>query len=177
MSRDAYILVGAVAGAFGVKGEVRIKPFTADPEGLFAYAPFTDEHGDVVLRVKAWRPIKDGFAAFVEEAATREDAQALKSLRLHVARDRLPATDDDEFYHADLIGLAVKDLEGRPLGEVRSVQNYGAADLLEIWKTPGVAEIWFLPFTKAAAPHVDLAKGEIVADPPEGLMPEAASPA
>ncbi|MCG8440762.1 MAG: ribosome maturation factor RimM [Caulobacterales bacterium] len=162
-----YVLLGAVAGAFGVRGEVRIKSFTAAPQELFAYGPFTDEAGRVVLTVRRWRPIKDGFAAVCAEVPTREAAAALKSTRLHAPRERLPALPEDEFYHADLIGLAVKTLDGAPLGEVRAVHDFGSGDLLEVWRTPGVAGAWYLPFTRRAVPHVDVAAGEIIADPPE----------
>ncbi len=171
-STDQYICIGAVAGAFGVRGEVRVKSFTETPDDIFDYAPFLDEAGAVVLSVVSWRPIKDGFAVFCDEAASREDAEAMKSVRLHAARARLPAPDEEEFYHADLIGMAVKRLDGRDLGLVRAVQNYGAGDLLEVHETPGAKGSWFLPFTKAAAPHVDLAKREVIADPPEGVAPE-----
>ena len=172
MSASAdLICVGAVAGAFGVKGEVRIKSFTDDPAALFDLGPLLDETGAVVLTVTRWRAHGDGFAAFAKEVASREAAIALKSTRLYASRARLPATEEDEFYHADLIGLGVVGLDGRELGEVRAVPNYGASDLLEIWKTPGVKGPWLLPFTKAAVPHVDLAKREIVADPPEGSLP------
>jgi 16S rRNA processing protein RimM len=171
VSRDDLVCVGAVAGAFGVRGEVRLKPFTDDPETLFALGPLLDEKGAPALTIIRSRAIKDGYAAFAKEIASREAAEALKSTRLYVPRDRLPATEEDEFYHADLIGLRVVSLAGESLGEVRSVQNYGASDLLEIWKTPGVRQPWLIAFTKEAVPHVDLAKGEVVIDPPEGAWP------
>jgi 16S rRNA processing protein RimM len=167
------VCVGAIAGAFGVRGEVRIKPFTTEPEAIFGLGPLLDEAGQICLTIKRWRAIKDGFAAFTEEIPTREDAEAMKSTRLYIPRDRLPAVAADEFYHADLIGLPVKALDGTPLGEVRTVQNYGATDLLEIWKTPGVRQPWMLPFTREMVPHVDLEKGEVIVDPPEDMMPEA----
>jgi 16S rRNA processing protein RimM len=173
MTRPDLVCVGAIAGAFGVKGEVRLKPFTAEPETLFKLGPLLDEAGVVRLTITRWRAVTDGYAAFAKEVATREEAAALKSTRLYVPRERLPLTEEDEFYHADLVGLRVVSLAGAPLGEVRSVQNYGASDLLEIWKTPGVRQPWLIAFTKEAVPHVDLAKGEVVVDPPEGVGPEA----
>lgn len=169
--KSKYVCVGAVAGAFGVRGEVRVKSFTETPEDVFDYAPFVDEAGAVVLTIASWRHVKDGFAAYAEEVASREEAMALKSLRLYAPRARLPETEDDEFYHADLIGLPVKTLAGEPLGQVKAVVNYGASDLLEIWRTPGVKGAWLLPFTAEAVPHVDLGAGEIIADPPPGTAP------
>jgi 16S rRNA processing protein RimM len=169
--RDDLVCVGAVAGAFGVKGELRLKSFTSEPETLFELGPMLDERGDVFLTLGRWRVIPDGYAAFAKEAPTREAAMALASRRLYVTRATLPETEEDEFYHADLIGLRVVSLQGADLGEIRSVQNYGASDLLEIWKTPGVRQPWMLPFTREAVPHVDLAQGVVTVDPPEGMLP------
>ncbi len=169
--RDDLVCVGAIAGAFGVRGELRLKSFTDDPETLLDLGPLLDETGAPWLTITRSRVINDGFAVFAKEVATREAAEALKSKRLYVTRDMLPKTDEDEFYHADLVGLRVVSLTGEPLGEVRSVQNYGASDLLEIWKTPDVRQPWMLPFSKQAVPYVDLAKGELVADIPEGMGP------
>lgn len=169
------LCVGAIAGAFGVRGELRLKSFTADPETLLDLGVLLDESGAPLLTITRSRVINEGFAVFAKEVTTREAAEALKSRRLHVTRDQLPDTDEDEFYHADLVGLRVVSLAGEPLGEVRSVQNYGATDLLEIWKTPNVRQPWMLPFTKAAVPHVDIVRRELVADIPEGMGPESAA--
>lgn len=165
------VLVGAVAGAFGVRGEVRIKSFTATPEDIFDYAPFRDDAGAPVLTVQSWKHLKDGFAAYTEEITSREEAASYKSVRLYARRDVLPQLNDDEFYHADLIGMAVRDLANAPLGVVKAVHNFGADDLLEVFKTPGHKQSWYLPFTKAATPHIDLKKREIIADPAPELLP------
>ncbi len=83
----------------------------------------------------------------------------------------MPNLPDDEFYHADLIGLVVLDTGGTELGRVKAVLNHGAGDLLEIsGKESG--EPVLLPFTEAAVPTVDLKSGRIIADPPDGLLPE-----
>ncbi|WP_037372073.1 ribosome maturation factor RimM [Salipiger mucosus] len=163
------ICVGAIAGAYGVQGEVRLKSFTADPEAIADYVPLTDEDGTRSFEVQIVRPIKSGFAARLSEVRTKEDADALKGVRLFAPRDRLPALPDDEFYHADLIGLAVHDTGGALLGHVAAVHNHGATDLLEL-RLPGSSRTVLLPFTHAAVPTVDLTAGRIVADPPEGLM-------
>ena len=162
------VCVGAVAGAFGVRGEVRLKSFTAEPEAIADYSPLTAEDGrSFDLRIT--RPIKGGFAARLSGVATKEAADALRGLRLYVPRERLPALPDDEFYHADLIGLDGVDTGGAPLGQVRAVVNYGAEDLIEV-HAPGRSATVLLPFTRASVPTVDLAARRIVADPPEGLF-------
>lgn len=168
--RDDLIVLGAVAGAFGVRGEVRLKSFTAQPEDLFDYSPFLDAAGRVALTVESWRHVKNGFAAYTAEVTSREEAEALKSLRLHAPRARLPGLEVDEFYHADLLGLAVQSLAGADLGQVKAVLDFGSGDVLEIHRTPGVKGSWFLPFTLDAAPHVDLEKRVIVADPPPEII-------
>jgi 16S rRNA processing protein RimM len=164
------ILVGAIVGAHGVRGEVKVKAFTAAPENVCAYGPLLNEAGKVVLTPKNWRPLKDALGVTAPESATREAAEALKGTGLYVARDALPAPDDDEYYAVDLIGCAVQGLGGEALGVVKAVTDFGAGDLLEIDKD-GV--LWRMPFTNENAPHVDLKTRVIVADPPEGLLPEA----
>ncbi|CUI00361.1 ribosome maturation factor RimM [Leisingera aquaemixtae] len=163
------ICVGAVAGAFGVRGEVRLKSFCAIPEEIEDYSPLSNEDGSQSYSLMITRPIKNGFAARISGVETKEDADAIKGLRLFARRDQLPQLPDDEFYHADLIGLEVYDTGGTLLGTVKSVQNHGASDLLEI-HGPGLKATVLLPFTLEAVPTVDLNQGRIVADPPEGLI-------
>src|SRR5579862_3015222 len=115
------ILVGQVAGAFGVRGELRLSAYTADPLGLLAYGPLRDEAGREVLTLAGGRPVKGGLVARAAEVATREQAQGLRGLRLYIDRDALPAPEPDEYYLADLIGLAVRGPAGEALGTVRSV--------------------------------------------------------
>lgn len=165
------ICVGAIAGAFGVQGEVRLKSFTAEPETIADYAPLFTEDGARRFDVTITRPIKQGFAARLSGIATKEQADELRGTRLYADRDKLPSLPDDEFYHADLIGLPVFDTGGAELGVVKTVQNHGAGDLLEIHGR-GLAASVLLPFTREAVPTVDLTQGRIVADPPEGLFPE-----
>ncbi|ETX29985.1 ribosome maturation factor RimM [Roseivivax isoporae] len=169
MDDEKRICVGAIGGAFGVHGEVRLKSFTAEPEAIADYAPLTSEDGAHVFDVQIVRAIAQGFAARLTGVRSKEEADALKGVRLFAPRDRLPQLPDDEFYHADLIGLAVYDTGGVALGTVRTVQNHGASDLLEV-AVPGRSATVLLPFTQAAVPTVDLAAGRIVADPPAGLF-------
>lgn len=155
----SLVCVGAIAGAFGVRGEARIKSFCAEPEDISDYSPLTDENGRQ-YDLKLGRPIKGGFAARLGGVETREAVEALKGTRLYAPRDRLPTLPDDEYYHADLIGLDVVDTGGEPLGRVRAVHDFGAGDVIEV---QGKAEL-MLPFTREAVPTVDLSAKRLIAD-------------
>jgi len=164
------ICIGAVAGAFGVRGELRLKSFTATPEDIATYGPVTSQDGAQSYTITlTGQATKGALIARLSGVATKEQADALRGLRLFVERDRLPALPDDEYYHADLIGLEVFDTGGTLLGRVKSVQNHGASDILEI-HGPGLKSTVLLPFTLEAVPTVDLASGRIIADPPDGLF-------
>jgi 16S rRNA processing protein RimM len=163
------VCVGAIAGAYGVRGEVRLKSFTAEAEAIADYAPLTTEDGTQSFTLTITRAIKNGLAARLSGVSTKEEADALKGTQLFVPRDRLPDLDDDEFYYTDLVGLEVRDTGGTVLGHVKSVQNHGATDLLEI-HGPGLKATVLLPFTREAVPTVDVSGGRIIADPPEGLF-------
>lgn len=164
--QEDRICVGAIAGAFGVRGEVRLKSFCTTPEDIAAYGPLWSEDGKTSYTVKLTRPVTGGLGARLAGVTTKEEGDALRGATLWVDRDRLPSLPDDEFYHTDLIGLEVFDTGGAPLGKVRSVQNYGASDILEIY-VPGRKTTLLLPFTRAVVPTVDLAARRIVADPPD----------
>lgn len=166
MSMPELICVGAIAGAFGVQGEVRLKSFCTVPEDIARYAPLCTEDRARSFTVKLARPVAGGYAARLSGIATKEQADALKGVTLWADKIKLPSLPDDEFYHADLIGLAVFDTGGVQLGEVRAVHNHGAGDILEIY-APGQRSALLLPFTRAVVPTVDLAARRIVANPPE----------
>ena len=165
MSSD-LILVGRVAGAFGVRGEVRITSFTAEPLALVDYRTLLREDGQPALTLTGGRAAKGGVVDRAKEIETREQADAARGLRLYIPRSVLPEPeDDDEFYVADLIGMEVVSLEGDLLGKVRSVRDFGAGDLLEV--APVAGESWWLPFTKDAVPEVQMDAGRIVAVRPD----------
>ena len=172
MTKD-LICVGSIAGAFCVRGEVRLKSFTADPTAIADYAPLTTFDGSRDFDVVLTGAVKNGLTARMSGVVTKEDADALRGTELYVPRDRLPSLPDDEFYHADLVGMSVYDTGGTLLGTVRAVQNHGATDLLEIMGA-GLKTTVLLPFTRQAVPTVDLASGRIVADPPLGLFADEA---
>jgi len=164
-----HVCVGAIAGAFGVRGEVRLKSFCAEPRAIADYGPLWSEDGSRQFTLTLGAPVAQGFAARLSGVDTRDEAEALRGLRLFAERARLPSLPDDEFYHADLIGLEVFDTGGAPLGRVKAVLNHGASDLLEL-VAPGRSGAILLPFTQTIVPTVDLPARRIIADPPEGLI-------
>ncbi|WP_417729277.1 ribosome maturation factor RimM [Roseovarius sp.] len=169
MSESERICVGAIGGAFGVHGEVRLKSFTAMPEDIATYKPLMSEDGSRQFDITLTGQTTNGFTAHLSGITSKEAADALRGTRLYAERAQLPNLPDDEYYHADLIGLEVFDTGGTLLGRVKAVLNHGASDLLEI-HGPGLKSTILLPFTLEAVPTVDLTSGRIIADPPEGLL-------
>jgi 16S rRNA processing protein RimM len=154
------ILLGRIAGAHGIRGEVLIKAFTERPEDVAAYGPLDDGAGRT-LAIEATRVTQKGVVARIAGVCDRTGAEALKGAALYVDRERLPAPEDGQFYHADLIGLTAVDAEGRTVGEVVAVYNHGAGDLLEVrLAESGKTEL--LAFTDAFVPAVDLAARRVV---------------
>ncbi|MFC0279291.1 ribosome maturation factor RimM [Falsigemmobacter intermedius] len=166
MAGSERICVGAIGGAFGVKGEVRLKSFCADPAAIADYAPLYSEDGKREFDLVLTGILNNGLSARMSGITTREQAEAARGIRLFADRARLPSLPDDEFYHTDLIGLTVLDTGGTELGKVKAVLNHGASDLLEIMG-PGMKSPLLLPFTLAVVPTVDLAGGRMIVDPPE----------
>lgn len=156
--KSNLILVGQVGGGFGVRGEVKVTAFTADPLALRAYGPLLRADGSPGLTLTAARPTKEGIVGRASEIQTKEQADALRGLKLYVPRDRFPAPDEDEFYLADLIGLEARDVEDVVLGTVKAVQNFGADDVLEIAPAAG-GQTWYLPFTREAVPEIHSTEG------------------
>lgn len=159
------VLVGAIAGAFGVKGEVRLRAFTEKKEGVISYGPLYGEDGKVLLKPKNWRELKDGVAVAAPEVKTREQAEKLKGQKLFVPRANLPATAEDEFYIVDLLGSKAESLDGTVLGDIVAVWNFGAGDIIE-YRPPNGGPNVRVTFTKETVPHVDLAAKRVVIDPP-----------
>jgi len=162
---DARLIrVGRVAGAFGVKGEIRIATYTEQPMSLLDYGALLDQRGAVCLSLTTARESKGGLIGRAKGIETKEQADALRGLILHVDRASLPEPDEDEFYLTDLIGLAAVAPDGSSLGKIRSVQDFGAGDLLEV--EPPAGNTWYVPFTRAVVPSVDIAAGKVVIDRP-----------
>lgn len=161
---DRLLLVAQVGGAHGVRGELKITTYTADPMAVAAYKNLMRQDGSPGLVITSARPSKGGVVARVKGCDDRNAAEALRGLKLFIARDVLPEPEEDEFYLADLIGLAVETAAGEALGKVKDVRDFGAGDLLEI--QPRAGQSWWLPFTREAVPEVRLAEGKVIAAPP-----------
>lgn len=170
LERGVRVCVGVVTGAHGLHGLVRVRPFTEIPEDVAAYGPVESADGRrrFALDVRN-RTGKGQLLAAIEGVGDRDAAEALKGEELYVPRDRLPASDPEEFYHADLLGLDVVDSEGTTLGIVRAVQNYGGGDMLEIADTSG--RLGTIPFTRASVPDIDLAGRRVTVDAAALLWP------
>ena len=166
------VCLGRAIGARGLKGEVRIKTFTQDPRAIDAYGPLEDEAGTRSFEISKFSVVKDGVVAQLKGVTTREAAEALKGLEFYVGRDRLPEMEDEAtFYQADLIGLVAIDANGAALGQVVTVQNFGAGDLLEIRPATGGATV-LVPFTKEIVPDIDREAGWLLMLAPEGIFDE-----
>lgn len=166
---EGTVCVGAVTGAVGLKGEVRIKTFTDDPLAVGDYGPLKTNSG-LSLEVTVVRALKSGLvAARIGGVTDRTAAEELKGTALYLDRDLLPDADEDEFYHADLIGLAAVDETGRELGIVIALHDFGAGDLVEL-KLAESGKPVLVPFTKETVPRVDLPAGQIVIAPVPGLL-------
>ena len=169
MTGGARVCLGQIGAAHGVRGEVRLRSFTSDPAAIADYGPLETEDGRV-LEIEALRPAKDHFVARLSGIGDRDAASALTNTKLYVPRERLPRTEDpDEFYHADLIGLAAVDRAGKTLGTVVAIHNFGAGDLIEVRPQNG-GKTELVPFDATHVPEVDIAAGKIVFDPPDGMF-------
>ncbi len=188
--QESKVCLGVISGAHGIRGEVKIKAFGEDPLAIGAYGPLSDEAGGTTVEITKMRPNKGGLIARIAGVGDRTQAEALKGLKLYVARSALPEAEENEYYHADLVGLSVELSDGKPMGQVIAVQDFGAGPMLEIRlsgssqteakteaKTAAKAENTLLaPFTRETVPEVDLAGGRLVLDPPPGLLEDLERP-
>jgi 16S rRNA processing protein RimM len=158
------ICVARIGAAHGVRGAVRLWTFTEDPLAVMQYGPLSTKDGARQFEVTHAREAKTHVVATLKGVATREDAEKLNGVELYIARDQLPATDSDEYYHADLIGLAAVNAANEPLGRVIAIHNFGAGDIIEI--APARGATMLLPFTNAVVPSVDLTAGHVVINLP-----------
>jgi len=166
----ARVCLGVVGAPHGVRGAVRVKSFAAIPEDIAHYGALEDESGQRRFTLRLLGSAKGAgmLIAKVSGVADRDAAEALRGLRLYLPRAALPPTGEDEFYHADLVGLAAVLTDGGTIGRVLAVHDFGAGDMLEIEREEGQPVI--VPFTRAIVPIVDLAAGRLVLDPPDGLL-------
>jgi 16S rRNA processing protein RimM len=162
------VCVGEIAGAHGVRGLVRLRSFTEDPAAVASYGPLTDEAGQRRFVVQLQSPVKEAWIAQIDGISDRDAAEAVRGTRLYVERAALPATDEDEFYHTDLLGLRAERVGGDLLGTVTAVHDFGAGTMLEVRLVCGRTVA--VPFTRAAVPAVDIPAGRLVVDPPAALI-------
>ena len=163
----AHICVARIGAAHGVRGAVKLWTFTDDPLAVKAYGPLVTKDGARQFEVTHAREAKGHLVATLKGIATREEAERLNGLELYIARERLPATEEGEYYHADLIGLAAVTPANEPLGRVIAIHNFGAGDIIEIAPPHGATML--LPFTNAVVPTVDLAGGRVVIELPDEI--------
>ena len=171
----AQICIARIGAAHGVRGAVKLWTFTEDPFAVQTYGPLTTRDGSRQFEVATAREAKGHLVATLKGIATREDAERLNGIELYVDREKLPVTDEGEYYHADLIGLAAVTAADEPLGRVVAIHNFGAGDIIEIAPPHGTTML--LPFTNAVVPKVDLAAGRVVIELPaeiEGDDPTSA---
>ncbi len=162
---DDHVLMGRIGAAHGISGEVRIQSFTAHPADIAGYSPFETDRPGLTVTIEGVRLSKNVVIARLAEVIDRTAAERLNGVELYIPRDRLPPADtEDEFYHADLIGLDVRLTEGTSVGTVIAVPNYGAGDLLEI--AAGGTSSQLYPFTRAIVPEIHVDKGYLVLVPP-----------
>ncbi|MGD1933414.1 MAG: ribosome maturation factor RimM [Candidatus Phaeomarinobacter sp.] len=173
------VLLGAIAGAHGVRGDVRVKTFTDDPAAIGDYGPVHTEDGRV-FSLKVTKPVKGGMAAKLDGVTDRDQAEALKGTRLYVSREALgePGVDDDgdeAYFHADLVGCVLVSEQNEEIGRVTAVHDFGAGDLLDVLRSDadGAGKPVLVPFTRAVCPEVDIAVRRIVCVPPVGLLEDA----
>jgi 16S rRNA processing protein RimM len=162
------VLLGEIGAAQGLKGEVRLRSYTQDPAAIARYGALDDEHGRTI-EIESLRATPKALIARIKGVTTREAAEALNHTKLYIARALLPERDEEEWYHADLIGHAVIDSQGEPIGAVVAVQNFGAGDLIEVKPAKGGPTV-LIPFTRATVPEVDVEGGRLILIPPEGLF-------
>ncbi|MFL5268984.1 MAG: ribosome maturation factor RimM [Stellaceae bacterium] len=162
------VCVGAITGPQGVHGAVRIKSFTENPEDIAGYGPVENEDGDRRFELHLTGTAKGVLVALIAGVVERDQAAALRGTRLYLPRSALPQTADDEYYHADLLGLEAVLGDGTPVGRVRAIHDFGAGDTLELAR-PGAPPV-MVPFTRSVVPVVDPAAGRLVLAPPPGLL-------
>jgi 16S rRNA processing protein RimM len=163
----AQICIARIGAAHGVRGAVKLWTFTEDPLAVKRYGPLATRDGIRQFEVTHAREAKGHLVATLKGVTTREDAERLNGIELYIAREKLPAAGEDEYYHADLIGLAAVTSADQPLGRVIAIHNFGAGDIIEIAPPQGATML--LPFTNAVVPSVDLAAGRVVIELPDEI--------
>jgi 16S rRNA processing protein RimM len=168
--RKDLVLIGRIVGAHGIKGEVKLQSFAAEPEAIARYGALRTERNETI-EIEKLRSQKQGFVAVLKGVRDRNRAEALSGSELFIERSRLPAAAENETYIHDLVGLAVVTRDGSAFGRIVDVANFGAGDLLDV-ERPGTTATVLIPFTAEFVPDVDVAAGRITIDLPEGYLDE-----
>lgn len=170
------LLMGRIGAAHGIKGEVRITSFTAEPLALKDYGPLSTDRPGLVIEIENARATTNVLVARIKGVTDRNAAEKLNGVELFVDRDKLPSTDDDDdFYHADLIGLEARLMDGSVIGTVTAIPNYGASDLLEV-RDARSGDTFLYPFTKTVVPEIRIADGYLVIEAPVDAEPGEEEP-
>ena len=169
------LLMGRIGAAHGIRGEVRIQSFTDEPLALATYGPLSTNKAGLTVEIEHARATTNMLVARLKGVSDRSAAEKLNGVELYVDRDMLPPPDDDDFYHADLIGLDARLADGTVLGKVTAIPNFGASDLLEV-RDPTSGDTFLYPFTKAVVPEVHIADGYLVIEVPTEADPGEEEP-
>ena len=161
---EPKVCVGVITGAHGVRGQVRVKSFTTEPADIAAYGPLSDADGKQEFSLELTGVAKGVLLARIQGVSDRDAAEALRGVELFVERNAFPETDEEEFYHADLVGLDAFLADGSRYGAVRALHDFGAGDVIEITVVAGGTVV--LPFTQAVVPEIDIEAGNITIAPP-----------
>ncbi|HZY68906.1 MAG TPA: ribosome maturation factor RimM [Devosia sp.] len=168
--------MGRIGAAHGIKGEVRITSFTAEPLAIKDYGPLATDRPGLVVEIEAARATTNVLVARIKGVADRNAAEKLNGVELYVDRDKLPPPEDaDDFYQADLIGLEARLADGTVLGTVTAIPNFGASDLLEV-RDGRSGDTFLYPFTKAVVPEIRIAEGFLVIEVPVDAEPGEEEP-
>jgi 16S rRNA processing protein RimM len=163
----AQVCVARIGAPHGVRGAIKLWTFTEEPMAVMQYGSLSTKDGTRKFEVASAREAKGHLVATLKGVATREEAERLNGVELYVSRSKLPATDADEYYHADLIGLSAENATGEPIGRVIAIHNFGAGDIIEIAPPQGATLL--LPFSNAVVPTVDIASGRMVVELPREI--------
>lgn len=179
VSSEELTCVAVIVGAHGVHGAVKVKSYTQNPEDFSSYGPLLGEDGTVILTPKNPRPINNAFTMRSPEITTREQAMDMKGTLLYVPRHAFPEPEEDDFYYTDLVGLDVKSTDGKRVGTICGVHDFGAGDMLEIKpiKSAEKQASFFHPFTKVAVPKVDMKARRVIIHIEDTVMGRAPSQA
>lgn len=160
----SLVEMGIFSAAHGVRGQVKLRSFTAIAEDITAYGPLQDKQGSR-YHITISGQVGDMLLASVEGITNRTEAEKLKNIALYVPRSALPPLADGEYYQADLVGIQVSTEDGAAFGTILSVHNFGAGTLVNIALTQGGEA--FFPFNPTIFPRVDTEAKQAVIYPPE----------